>query len=527
MHKRAVFRQVRLLSEAQLSRDRRLWGAARAALKVNFTLGAAVGRAASTMAGRTVTLDNMNPHLITMEYAVRGPIVIRAGEIEKELKAGKKYNFTEVIRANIGDCHAMGQVPLTFFRQVISACTVPDLMKGDLFPADVKSRAKQILDHCGGKSVGAYSDSAGVEIIRKHVAEYISQRDGVDAKYEDVLLSTGASESVRSVLNLLNVSKDGRPSGVMIPIPQYPLYSATLAEFGIYQANYYLDEENDWALSIKELERALDEAKKVCNPRGLVVINPGNPTGSVLTEQNIKQVVEFAYKHKLFLMADEVYQHNIYAEGAAFHSFRKVMHNMGPPYSEMELASFMSASKGYMGECGLRGGYVEIINLDPAVKSVLLKSVSAKLCSSVLGQCAMDCVVNSPKPGEPSYELFIKEKTAVLDSLKKRAQLVADTFNSFEGFRCNKVAGAMYAFPRFTLPQKAIEEAKAAGQAPDFFYVMQLLENTGVCVVPGSGFGQMPGTYHFRTTILPPLEKLQVMLKHFKDFHQKFMSKYK
>ncbi|XP_075527938.1 alanine aminotransferase 1 [Dermacentor variabilis] len=525
MHKRAVLRQARLLSEARLSRDSRLQVAA---LKVhNFCIGAAVGRAASTMAGRTVTLDNMNPHLITMEYAVRGPIVIRAGEIEKELKAGKKFNFTEVIRANIGDCHAMGQVPLTFFRQVIAACAKPDLMKGDLLPADVKSRAQRILEGCGGKSVGAYSDSAGVEIIRKHVAEYISERDGLNAKYEDVILSTGASESVRSVLNLLNVHKDGKPSGVMIPIPQYPLYSATLAEYGIHQINYYLDEENDWALSIRELERSLNEAKKVCNPRGLVVINPGNPTGSVLTEQNIKQVVEFAYKHKLFLMADEVYQHNIYAEGAAFHSFHKIMHNMGPPYSDMELASFMSASKGYMGECGLRGGYVEVINLDPAVKRVLLKSVSAKLCSSVLGQSAMDCVVNPPKPGEPSYDLFVKEKTAVLDSLKKRAELVADTFNSFEGFSCNKVAGAMYAFPKFTLPQKAIEEAKAAGQAPDFFYVMQLLENTGVCVVPGSGFGQIPGTYHFRTTILPPLEKLQVMLAHLKGFHQKFMDKYK
>ncbi|KAL3185064.1 hypothetical protein MRX96_030948 [Rhipicephalus microplus] len=473
MHKHAVLRQVRLLSEARLSRDYRLEGAS---LKAHsYCVETAVRRSASTMAGRTVSLDNINPHLITMEYAVRGPIVIRAGEIEKDLKAGKKFNFTEVIRANIGDCHAMGQVPLTFFRQVIAACAKPDLMKGDLFPADVKSRAQNILEGCGGKSVGAYSDSAGVEIIRKHVAEYISQRDGVNAKYEDVLLSTGASESVRSVLNLLN--------------------------YGVHQINYYLDEENDWALSIKELERSLNEAKKVCNPRGLVVINPGNPTGAVLTEQNIKEVVEFAYKHKLFLMADEVYQHNIYAEGAAFHS--------------------------YMGECGLRGGYVEVINLDPAVKRVLLKSVSAKLCSSVLGQCAMDCVVNPPKPGEPSYDLFIKEKTAVLDSLKKRAQLVADTFNSFEGFRCNRVAGAMYAFPKFTLPQKAIEEAKAAGQAPDFFYVMQLLENTGVCVVPGSGFGQVPGTYHFRTTILPPLEKLQAMLSHFKDFHHKFMNKYK
>lgn len=149
------------------------------------------------MDGKTITLDNMNANLIAMEYAVRGPIVIRAGEIERDLKAGKKYNFTEVIRANIGDCHAVGQVPLTFFRQVIAACALPELMNGGTLPADVTSRAKDILNYCGGKSVGAYSDSAGVEIIRRHVADYISERDGVQARYEDVLLSTGASESVR------------------------------------------------------------------------------------------------------------------------------------------------------------------------------------------------------------------------------------------------------------------------------------------------------------------------------------------
>ncbi|KAH8018596.1 hypothetical protein HPB51_009035 [Rhipicephalus microplus] len=455
MHKHAVLRQVRLLSEARLSRDYRLEGAS---LKAHsYCVETAVRRSASTMAGRTVSLDNINPHLITMEYAVRGPIVIRAGEIEKDLKAGKKFNFTEVIRANIGDYSKERNIRSTIVK-----------MKGMK-----TNEASHVLGNC---SIGVHSGKGNILQIILCAFQNVSNRKftrsfkGALKHFKGILksllpLKLNAGKMlrirlVRSVLNLLNVHKDGKPSGVMIPIPQYPLYSATLAEYGVHQINYYLDEENDWALSIKELERSLNEAKKVCNPRGLVVINPGNPTGAVLTEQNIKEVVEFAYKHKLFLMADEVYQHNIYAEGAAFHSFRKIMHNMGPPYSDMELASFMSASKGYMGECGLRGGYVEVINLDPAVKRVLLKSVSAKLCSSVLGQCAMDCVVNPPKPGEPSYDLFIKEKTAVLDSLKKRAQLVADTFNSFEGFRCNRVAGAMYAFPKFTLPQKAIEEAK-------------------------------------------------------------------
>ncbi|EFA11840.1 Alanine aminotransferase 2-like Protein [Tribolium castaneum] len=104
--------------------------------------------------------------------------------------------------------------------------------------------------------------------------------------------------------------------------------------------------------------------------------------------------------------------------------------------------------------------------------------------------------------------------------------MVADTFNSFEGFKCNPVQGAMYAFPQFTLPPKAIAEAKKQNKAPDVFYAFELLENTGICIVPGSGFGQQPGTYHFRTTILPQTDKLKSMLDKFKEFHTQFLKKY-
>ncbi|KFM70384.1 Alanine aminotransferase 2, partial [Stegodyphus mimosarum] len=209
-----------------------------------------------------------------------------------------------------------------------------------------------------------------------------------------------------------------------------------------------------------------------------------------------------------------------------FHSFKKILIELGDPYKSMELASFMSASKGYMGECGLRGGYCELINLNPEVKKVFLKCISARLCSNVLGQAAMDCVVNPPRENEPSYDLFMKEKNSVLQSFKEKAALVAETFSSMKGMKCNKVAGAMYAFPRLILPQKAIAKARSMGQTPDFFYAMQLLENTGICVIPGSAFGQVPGTYHFRTTILPQIDKLKIMLKLLKKHHENFLEEY-
>merc|ERR1711976_469047 len=128
--------------------------------------------------------------------------------------------------------------------------------------------------------------------------------------------------------------------------------------------------------------------------------------------------------------------------------------------------------------------------------------------------------------GEPSYESFKAQKSGILNALADRAKLVADTFNSMEGFTCQIVQGAMYAFPRLHLPAKAIAKAKEVGQAGDVFYAFQLLENTGICIVPGSGFGQRPGTYHFRTTILPQEEALVKMLDRLKAFHDKFMKEY-
>nr|KAG5688722.1 hypothetical protein BaRGS_032057 [Batillaria attramentaria] len=333
---------------------------------------------------------------------------------------------------------------------------------------------------------GAYSDSAGVRVIREDVARYITERDGFPSDPDNIFLSTGASDGIKGIMKLAMTGESGtKRAGVMIPIPQYPLYTATIAEYNAHPIGYFLDESNNWALDMSELHRALNEARSQCQPRAIVIINPGNPTGQVLTKENIQNVIRFAKDENLLLMADEVYQHNVYAEGCKFHSFKKVLMEMGPEYNTMELASFMSTSKGYMGE------------------SVFEFSGPSAV---------MDVVVNPPKPGEPSYELFKKlvvlhefqEKDMVLGQLAEKAKMVTETFNSIPGITCNT----------------------EKGQPADAFYCYNLLEDTGICVVPGSGFGQVEGTYHFRTTILPPVEKLGEMLARFRDFHMRFMDKY-
>uniref|UniRef100_A0A671L7S0 alanine transaminase n=1 Tax=Sinocyclocheilus anshuiensis TaxID=1608454 RepID=A0A671L7S0_9TELE len=426
--------------------------------------------------GKVLTVDTMNVNVKKVDYAVRGPIVQRAVQIEKELKEGVKKPFEEVIKANIGDAHAMGQQPITFFRQVMALCTYPLLLDDNKFPEDAKNRARRILQSCGGNSIGAYTTSQGIDCVRHDVANYIQRRDvGILSDPDNIYLTTGASDGIVTILKLLTAGEGRTRTGVMISIPQYPLYSASIAELGAVQVNYYLNEEKCWSLDISELQRSLQAAREHCNPSVLCIINPGNPTGQVQSRQCIEDVIQFAAKENLFLMADEVYQDNVYAEGCEFHSFKKVLFEMGPEYSsKVELASFHSTSKCYMGECGFRGGYMEVINMDPEVKAQLTKLVSVRLCPPAPGQALMDLVVNSPQPGEPSHQTFMKAK----------------------------------------------------GQAPDMFYCMKLLEETGICLVPGSGFGQREGTYHFRMTILPPTDKLMILLNKLKEFHQKFTQQY-
>ncbi|XP_075989498.1 alanine aminotransferase 1-like [Anticarsia gemmatalis] len=472
---------------------------------------------------KALTIENLNPNIVKLEYAVRGPLFLRVTEIEKELANGVKKPFKKVIKANVGDAQAMGQSPITFIRQVIACISYPEVLNSGNFPNDVKERSLEILQACGGKSIGSYSSAIGIELIRKSVASYIEKRDGFPANWEDICLVPGASAGIKGCLQLF-VNDLQEKSGVMVPIPQYPLYSASLAEYGLTQVDYYLNESKNWALTYEDLEKSYQNGSKNCQIRALVVINPGNPTGQVLSKENIEMIIKFAYEKSLFIFADEVYQHNIY-EGE-FHSFKKVLNELGSPYNQVELASFMSMSKGYMGECGLRGGWMELVNMDPKVKANLYKSIFARLCPTTLGQAVVDCVARPPQKGEDSYDLYERERNSVLLSLKERAKMIEEMFNKLDGFSCNIVQGAMYAFPRIELPVKAIEAAKKAGQEPDVFYAFKLLEATGICVIPGSGFGQAEGTYHFRTTILPETELMKEMLDIFHKFHVQFTRDY-
>jgi aspartate/methionine/tyrosine aminotransferase len=194
-----------------------------------------------------------------------------------------------------------------------------------------------------------------------------------------------------------------------------------------------------------------------------------------------------------------------------------------------ELASLHSVSKGLLGECGMRGGYLYLHQFNPEVYQELVKLKSINLCSNSLGQIMVDCMVNPPLEGvsKATKDKFEAEYKGLLESLKYRAKIVTKYLNSMTNVKCQEVEGSMYAFPSITFSKKAQEAAKKEGKAADLFYCLDVLKNTGIALVPGSGFRQKPGTHHFRiTTLILPESHLENKLKALKEFNEKFHAKY-
>ena len=331
-----------------------------------------------------------------------------------------------------------------------------------------------------------YSPSSGIKIAIAAIERAASEK-GID-NILDIFITSGASEAIDICLTALV----NQGENVLTPTPGYPLYTAIMNKLGARLNPYYLDEGNSWQPNLDDIASKIDE-----KTRGIVLINPNNPTGSVCTQQTMQGIIRLAREHNLVIFADEIYDKLLFDD--------KQHISIASLDEDVSVITFNGLSKAYLvpgfrigwgvvsGRRAVLGEYVEAIN----------KMLRARLCANHPEQYAIMPALE----GDQGHLRQMKAK------LTRRRDMTAEMLNSFPGISCVKPQGAFYAFARLHID----------GTDDDF--VGQLIKETGVVVVPGSGFGQKPGTKHFRVVFLPPEEVLQEAYTNIARFYEKYAAR--
>ncbi|HXY13135.1 MAG TPA: aminotransferase class I/II-fold pyridoxal phosphate-dependent enzyme [Terriglobales bacterium] len=288
---------------------------------------------------------------------------------------------------------------------------------------------------------------------------------------QDVFVTTGVSETVDLCLTaLLNPGDD-----LLTPSPDYPLYSAVLARLDLKPNTYDLNEEDGWQPDLFDITRKITP-----RTRGIVLINPNNPTGSVCTRSMLEKIAELARRHNLVIFADEIYDKLILDDGETI--------SIAAVAPDVPAVTFGGLSKNYLAP-GWRIGWGVVSGDAAAVKQYsegIQKLLRARLCANHPEQYAIRAALEGPQ----DHLIEVRRK------LRGRRDLTVRWANSTPRLRCVSPRGAFYAFPRIDIPEG------------DEVFVRELIVQKHVMVVHGSGFGQKPGTKHFRIVFLPDEETL-------------------
>ncbi len=324
-----------------------------------------------------------------------------------------------------------------------------------------------------------YAPSPGIkpalDAIRGEAA-----RKGITSVH-DVFVTNGVSETVDACLTaLLNPEDD-----LLTPCPDYPLYSALLTKLGIGLNTYYLNEEDGW-------QPELDDIKKKITPRtrGIVLINPNNPTGSVCTRAMLEQIAELARQHNLLIFSDEIYDKLILDDDEHI--------SMAAVAPDVPVVTFGGLSKNYLVP-GWRIGWGIVSGEAATVKNYnegIQRLLRARLCANHPEQYAIKAALEGPQ----DHLIEVRKK------LRARRDLTVQWCNSTPRVSCVSPRGAFYAYPRIDIPEG------------DDVFVKELILQKHVMVVQGSGFGQKPGTKHFRIVFLPDEKTLSKAYTAIGDF---------
>ncbi|XP_071774534.2 alanine aminotransferase 2-like [Centroberyx gerrardi] len=474
------------------------------------------------------SLQQVNPRVRGIRVSPQSTLQSLAAHITHQITQGVQKPFKEVIDVSSGDLHKAGMKPISFVRQVLAVCLYPELLQDKNLPQDVRLRAQRLLEACDGGSVGSYTASSGLLYVQQSIAEFVTRRDaGVPSYPQNIFIPAGSQRALMIVVKLLVSGEGENQTGVLTPTPCPYTLPMLLDEAGVTLAPYHLREDRGWAVDLEELQLALKTARGCCHPRAIYISNPGNPTGHVQDRESIEEVIRFAATEGLFLLVDEVYQDSVYGQGREFVSYKKVLSEMGQEYSEtVELASFHSLSNAIMRECGLRAGYMELVNMDPVVMLFADTMLCTDISTPVTGQLALELMVNPPKPGDPSYDTYKQEILFSQVTLAQNAQRAWEFLNCLPGMSCQKAMGGIHLYPQLLIPPGMIEQAKILGVEADVLYCQRLLEEEGVFVGAGCQHGLATGNYHLRLCILAPPGTLEEVLARLSSFHLRLLDRF-
>ena len=375
-------------------------------------------------------------------YDIRGPVLVRARQLEDE---GHR-----IIKLNIGNLAPFG-------------FDAPEEIQRDMI---------RNLPHASG-----YSDSKGIFAARKAVMHYTQQKNIKGVDVEDIYIGNGVSELIVMSMNaLLNAGDE-----VLIPAPDYPLWTAAVSLSGGRPVHYLCDEGAGWLPDLADIRR-----KITSNTRALVIINPNNPTGAVYSDEVLREIVAIAREHGLILYSDEVYDKVLY-EG--------VTHTSLAALSEDVLTIiFNGLSKNYRA-CGYRAGWMVVCGDKRHAQDYiegLNMLASMRLCANVPGQYAIQTALG----GYQSINELIGEG----GRLRHQRDLAWELLTAIPGVSCVKPMSTLYMFPKLDRQMYPITDDQA--------FVTELLETERVLLVQGTGFN-WPQPDHFRVVFLPYEEDLR------------------
>ena len=297
----------------------------------------------------------------------------------------------------------------------------------------------------------------------------------------EIFVTNGCSEGIEIALSALCNEGDN----ILTPSPGYPLYTALVAKLSLEENPYFLDEDDGWQPDLDDMASRINE-----RTRAIVVINPNNPTGSVCSRETLQGIIELAARHGLLVIADEIYN-ELTLDGATHLPLAAID-------SDAPVLTFDGLSKAYLGP-GLRIGWGILSGKRQRIEAY--RGAIAQLCRARLSANHPEQFAIAPGLADKSHLVELVAKVT------RRRDLTVRMLNEIPGIRCVKPRGAFYAFPSLDCPPEEEE-----------MLIADLIRETGVVVVHGGGFGQRPGTSHFRVVFLPPEEILEKAYRKIGEF---------